>query len=211
MERDEKRLTQLVERIARALEERRKQKEKAQREAREAKERAARETSPPPSGPVVSGTPSSKPPEVVARIEENAEEGYDTEAFPKMKGKLRLPVTGELANRFGSPREDSTLSWRGLFIRAPQGREIHAVASGRVVYSDWLRGFGNLLIVDHGGGYMSLYGNAESLFARVGDVVKGGGVIASVGNSGGNAQAGLYFELRYQSKPFDPMTWAVKP
>jgi len=147
----------------------------------------------------------------VARIEESAEEGYDTEAFPKMKGKLRLPVTGELANRFGSPREDSTMSWRGLYIRAPQGREIHAVAAGRVVYSDWLRGFGNLLIVDHGSGYMSLYGNAESLFARVGDVVKGGVVIASVGNSGGNAEPGLYFELRYQSKPFDPMTWSVKP
>jgi len=212
MERDEKRLTQLVERIARALEERRKQKEKAQREAREAKERAAREAPPaPPSAPVANAPTGQKPPEVVARIEENAEEGYDTEAFPKMKGKLRLPVTGELANRFGSPRDDSTLSWRGLFIRAPQGRDIHAVASGRVVYSDWLRGFGNLLIVDHGGGYMSLYGNAESLFARVGDVVKGGVVIASVGNSGGNAQAGLYFELRYQSKPFDPMTWAVKP
>lgn len=212
MERDEKRLTQLVERIARALEERRKQKEKAQREAKEAKERAAREAPPPPSvGSPANGNPPQKSPEVVARIEQNAEEGYDTEAFPKMKGKLRLPVTGELANRFGSPREDSTLSWRGLFIRAPQGREIHAVAAGRVVYSDWLRGFGNLLIVDHGGGYMSLYGNAESLFARVGDVVKGGVVVASVGNSGGNAEAGLYFELRYQSKPFDPMTWAVKP
>jgi len=219
MERDEKRLTQLVERIARALEERRKQKEKAQKEAREAREakeardREAREAKPsaPSAPPAVNANNPQKPPEVVARIEENAEEGYDTEAFPKMKGKLRLPVTGELANRFGSPREDSTLSWRGLFIRAPQGREIHAVATGRVVYSDWLRGFGNLLIVDHGSGYMSLYGNAESLFARVGDVVKGGGVIASVGNSGGNAQAGLYFELRYQSKPFDPMSWAVKP
>jgi murein hydrolase activator len=211
MERDEKRLTQLVERIARALEERRKQKEKAQREAREAKERAARETpSAPPAASSSGGNIQAKPPESVARIDENAEEGYDTEAFPKMKGKLRLPVTGELANRFGSPREDSTLNWRGLFIRAPQGREVHAVASGRVVFSDWLRGFGNLLILDHGGGYMSLYGNTESLFARVGDVVKGGVVIASVGNSGGNAEAGLYFELRYQSKPFDPMIWAVK-
>ncbi len=212
MERDEKRLTQLVERIARALEERRKQREKTQKEAREAKERASREApAAPPSPPSANGTGPQKPPQVIARIDQTAEEGYDTEAFPKMKGKLRLPVTGELANRFGSPREDSTLSWRGLFIRTPQGREIHAVAAGRVVYSDWLRGFGNLLIVDHGSGYMSLYGNAESLFARVGDVVKGGSVVASVGNTGGNAEPGLYFELRYQSKPFDPMSWAIKP
>jgi len=212
MERDEKRLTQLVERIARALEERRKQREKVQKEARDAKERASREAlAAPQSPPSANGTGPQKPPQVIARIDQNAEEGYDTEAFPKMKGKLRLPVTGELANRFGSPREDSTFNWRGLFIRTPQGREIHAVAAGRVVYSDWLRGFGNLLIVDHGSGYMSLYGNAESLFARVGDVVKGGAVVASVGNTGGNAEPGLYFELRYQSKPFDPMTWAIKP
>jgi septal ring factor EnvC (AmiA/AmiB activator) len=228
LERDERRLTQLVERITKALEERRVQREKALRE-RLQREKAARaaarerkggdskaegEAAGTESGGAEGGKAGGevhKPPEIVARIEESAEEGYDTEAFPRMKGHLRLPVTGELANRYGSPREDSGLNWKGLFIRAPQGREVHAVGSGRVVYSDWLRGFGNLLIIDHGSGYMSLYGNNESLYARVGDVVKGGVAVASVGNSGGNAEPGLYFEIRYQSRPFDPMTWVERP
>ncbi len=231
MQRDEKRLTDLVERIARQLEERRVAREKAQKERTERaerdrqqkeRERQARAARPPaggaamaPNEPSVDGQAArdaaGKHADVVANIDEAAEEGYDTEAFPHMKGRLRLPVTGELANRFGSPREDSGLNWRGLFIRAPQGREVRAVAAGRVVFSDWLRGFGNLLIIDHGAGYMSLYGNAEALLARVGTVVKGGTAVASVGNSGGNAEPGLYFELRHQSRPFDPMSWVGKP
>jgi septal ring factor EnvC (AmiA/AmiB activator) len=76
-----------------------------------------------------------------------------------------------------------------------------------VVFADWLRGFGNLLIVDHGNGYMSLYGNNETLFKQVGDSVKGGDSIAAVGNSGGNAESGLYFELRHESKTLDPLKW----
>ena len=237
MQRDEKRLTELVERIAKALEERRRLKEKAQRERAERAEReraqrdkaaraaataaAGRERKPgegraggepaPAEGAAPDGGETAKRPPVIARIDESAEEGYDTEAFPRMKGRLRLPVTGELANRFASPREDSGLNWKGLFIRAPQGREVHAVATGRVVFSDWLRGFGNLLIIDHGAGYMSLYGNNEALFARVGELVKGGMTVAAVGNSGGNPEPGLYFELRYQSRPFDPMSWVGRP
>ena len=144
-------------------------------------------------------------------IDKVPEFGYDSDSFARMKGHLRLPVAGELMNRFGSPRSDTGLSWRGLFIRAPEGRDVKAVASGRVVFADWLRGFGNLLIIDHGGSYMSLYGGAQSLFAQVGDVVKGGATVASAGSTGGNSESGLYFELRYQSKPFDPMTWVGRP
>ena len=96
---------------------------------------------------------------------------------------------------------------RGIFIRAPAGQEVHAVAGGRVVFADWLRGFGNLVIVDHGGGYMSLYGNNDALFKHAGDDIGMGEAIASTGNSDGNAETGLYFELRFQSKPFDPLTW----
>jgi len=81
------------------------------------------------------------------------------------------------------------------------------VAPGRVVFADWLRGFGNLLILDHGGGYMSLYGNNESLYRQVGDSVKTADSIAAVGSSGGNTQPGLYFELRFQGKPIDPLGW----
>ncbi|MEN6586533.1 MAG: peptidoglycan DD-metalloendopeptidase family protein [Sulfuricella sp.] len=123
------------------------------------------------------------------------------------KGKLPLPVRGELTGRFGSPRQDSGAPWRGLFIRTAAGQEVHNIAEGHVVFADWLRGFGNLIIIDHGNGYMSLYGNNESLFKHVGDNVRSGEVIASTGNSGGNPETGLYFELRFQSRPFDPLTW----
>ncbi len=127
--------------------------------------------------------------------------------FRKLKGRLRLPVIGELTNRFGSPRQDSGLSWKGLFIAAKTGREVKAIANGRIVYADWLRGFGNLLILDHGDGYMSLYGNNEALLKQSGEEASAGDTIASVGTSGGNPESGLYFELRYQGKPFDPLPW----
>jgi len=132
-----------------------------------------------------------------------------TGPFRKMKGRLRLPVIGELMNRFGSPRQDSGLSWKGLFISATPGREVKAIAGGRVVFADWLRGFGNLMIMDHGNGYMSLYGNNEALLKQVGDEAQVGDTIAAVGNSGGNPDSGLYFELRFQGKPFDPLPWVT--
>ncbi|UCH50034.1 MAG: peptidoglycan DD-metalloendopeptidase family protein [Betaproteobacteria bacterium] len=128
-------------------------------------------------------------------------------AFGKLKGRLRLPVIGELTNRFGQPRKDSGLSWKGLFIAANEGDRVKAIAAGEVVYADWLRGFGNLMILDHGGGFMSLYGNNEALFRQVGDRLGAGDTIASVGNSGGNAESGLYFELRRNGRPFDPLPW----
>ncbi len=132
---------------------------------------------------------------------------FDGSPFAQLKGKLTLPVRGELANRFGTPRPDSTVLWKGLFLKAANGQPVKAVAAGRVVFADWLRGFGNLLIVDHGSGYMSLYGNNETLYKQVGDVLHGGDTIATVGNSGGNEDSGLYFELRHESKPLDPMKW----
>ena len=131
----------------------------------------------------------------------------DGSAFALLKGRLNLPVRGELRNRFGSPREDSGLSWKGLFITAPAGQDVKAIAAGRVVFADWLRGFGNLLIIDHGDGYMSLYGNNESLYKQVGEASRGGETVAAVGNSGGNMDSGLYFEIRYQGKAFDPLAW----
>ncbi len=128
--------------------------------------------------------------------------------FAALKGKLRLPVRGDVTNRFGASREDSGISWKGLFIKASEGAEVKSVANGRVVFSDWLRGFGNLIIVDHGDGYMSLYGNNQAVLKQVGDSVRAGDAIASVGNSGGNETNGLYYELRRQSKPFDPLSWS---
>jgi len=131
----------------------------------------------------------------------------DGSAFADLKGKLSLPVRGELKGRFGSPRADGGLSWKGVFIATQPRQEVKAVAAGRVVFADWLRGFGNLLIIDHGGGYMSLYGNNESLFKQVGQPTRGGEAVAAVGNSGGNTDYGLYFEIRHQGKAFDPLSW----
>ena len=131
----------------------------------------------------------------------------DGSAFVDLKGKLSLPVRGELKGRFGSPRADGGLSWKGVFIATQARQEVRAVANGRVVFADWLRGFGNLLIIDHGGGYMSLYGNNESLFKQVGQPATGGEAVAAVGNSGGNTDYGLYFEIRHQGKAFDPLSW----
>lgn len=134
---------------------------------------------------------------------------FDGSPFDRLKGKLVLPVKGEVTNRFGTPRPDSTVLWKGLFLRTPAGQSVKAVAAGRVVFADWLRGFGNLLIVDHGKGYMSLYANNETLFKQVGDMLRGGDTIAAVGNSGGNKDSGLYFELRHESKPLDPINWVT--
>lgn len=128
-------------------------------------------------------------------------------SFASLKGKLRLPVRGELVNRFGSPRERGGVKWNGLFIRAADGDEVKAIAGGRVVFAEWIRGFGNFIILDHGDNYMSLYGHNDALVKRVGENVKSGDTIAVVGNSGGNSQSGLYFELRHKGKPFDPLTW----
>ena len=127
--------------------------------------------------------------------------------FSGLKGALRLPVAGELMNRFGAPREGGGLSWKGLFIRAAQGSAVKAIAAGQVVFAEWLRGFGNLVIVDHGEGYMSLYSNNESLYKQVGERVQPGDAIATVGNSGGQPDTGLYFEMRHQSRPVNPLLW----
>lgn len=135
------------------------------------------------------------------------EPGRDGTPFSRLKGLLHLPVRGELMNKYGTPREGGGVSWKGLFIRAAEGSEVRAVAQGTVAFADWLRGFGNLVIVDHGEGYMSLYSNNESLYKQEGDRVRMGEAIASVGNSGGQESPGVYFELRHQSRPINPMTW----
>ena len=131
----------------------------------------------------------------------------DNAPFKSLRGKLVLPVKGRISNKFGARRPESTMAWTGWFLRATPNQPVKAVAAGQVVYADWLRGFGNLLIIDHGQGYMSLYGNNETLYKQVGDSLRSGDVIATVGSSGGNQDSGLYFELRFEGKPFDPGKW----
>ncbi|HEY9192798.1 MAG TPA: peptidoglycan DD-metalloendopeptidase family protein [Methyloversatilis sp.] len=129
--------------------------------------------------------------------------------FPKLRGKLPWPATGELARRFGAQGSDGGTPLRGIFIRAASG-DVRAVAGGTVVFADWLRGFGNLIIVDHGDHYLSIYGNNEALLKQVGSTVRGGDAIASIGSSGGASESGLYFELRHQGQALDPLKWVSR-
>jgi septal ring factor EnvC (AmiA/AmiB activator) len=128
--------------------------------------------------------------------------------FSALKGQLSWPVKGRLSNKFGSARTESEQRvWDGVLIEASEGTEIRAISRGKVVYSDWLRGYGMLTIVDHGEGYMSLYAFNQSLYRKVGEWVDVGDVIASVGQSGGRSQSGLYFGIRSEGKSVDPLEW----
>lgn len=127
--------------------------------------------------------------------------------FGNLRGRLGFPVQGELAGRFGAQRDDGGTRWRGLFIRANDGDEVRAVAAGDVVFSDWLRGYGNLIIVDHGDDYLTIYGYNDAVLRVVGERVAGGDAIAYVGASGGVPESGLYFELRHKGEPVDPLRW----
>jgi len=127
--------------------------------------------------------------------------------FAKLKGKLKWPTSGSRIIAYGEPRNLGKLRWQGVVIAGKEGQEVKAVSHGRVAFADWLRGFGLLLIIDHGDGYMSLYGHNQSLFREVGDWVEKGDTIAAVGNSGGIDRNALYFEIRKDGKPTDPVRW----
>ncbi|HDZ55676.1 MAG TPA: peptidase M23 [Pseudomonas xinjiangensis] len=130
--------------------------------------------------------------------------------FTQAKGKLPLPVKGDIQARFGSQRgDDARLKWDGVLITAREGTQVHAVHGGRVVFADWLRGSGLLLILDHGGGYLSLYGHNQSLLREVGSWVKPGESVATVGRSGGLGSPSLYFSIRHQGRPLDPLAWCM--
>ncbi len=199
LKRDERSLTDLVERLNRVMA------QQAAREAARARARAAAlKTQKKQKGDQREGSTSRK---AVAVNTETPIAFRSDRPFSGLKGLLRLPVAGELMNRFGAPREGGGLNWKGLFIRSAQGTAVKAIAAGQVVFADWLRGFGNLVIVDHGEGYMSLYSNNESLYKQVGERVQPGDAIATVGNSGGQPDTGLYFEMRHQSRPVNPLLW----
>lgn len=196
--RDEKNLSNLVERLAKII---------PKTIRKQVKKTKQKKTKP------VTDIDESKPDDksdIVANNEETPSNDYAGINFSALKGKLRLPARGELTNRFGAKRDDTGISWKGLFIRAAEGSDVKTVATGRVVFADWMRGFGNLIIVDHGSGYMSLYGNNQAMLKNVGEEVTAGDAIASIGNSGGNDSNGVYYELRRNSQPFDPLSWSVR-
>jgi septal ring factor EnvC (AmiA/AmiB activator) len=135
------------------------------------------------------------------------ESSISRKSFAKLKGKLAWPLKGKLRRLFGRTKPQSDLRWQGVRIEAASGSHVMAVSHGRVAFADWLRGLGNLIIIDHGNSYLSLYGHNESLFKTAGDWVEAGEVISSVGSSGGEQKSGLYFEIRKKGKPQNPTRW----
>jgi septal ring factor EnvC (AmiA/AmiB activator) len=192
LERNERRLTGLIDQLSRVLAEQERQRQLGERKAK-----------PGPAPQRQAARPVAAP--------ESAASAVTTSVPLTPQLRMALPVQGEIVARFGSPRRTEAgvdaPTWKGLLIQAPQGAEVRAVAGGQVIFSDWLRGFGNLLIVDHGNGVMSVYGNNATLARSAGDRVAQGDVIAEVGNTGGMPQPGLYFEVRHRGRPVDPLQW----
>jgi murein hydrolase activator len=131
------------------------------------------------------------------------------ERFAALKGRLPLPLAGRIIAHYGQPKGVGKLTWRGIFVAAKEGQPVRAISRGRVAYADWLRGFGLLLILDHGDGYMTLYGHNEALRRRTGDWVEAGQVIATAGNTGDAPATGVYFEIRKNGVPNDPLQWCA--
>jgi len=129
------------------------------------------------------------------------------QAFARLKGKLAWPVKGKVKRLYGRNKPLSNLRWQGVIIEASSGSRVKAVSHGRVAFADWLRGLGNLIIIDHGNSYLSLYGHNESLFKSAGEWVEAGEIISSIGSSGGQKTPGLYFEIRKKGKPQNPTGW----
>ena len=142
--------------------------------------------------------------ELLADIPGNPSEN---QPFVAQKGKLPWPAKGSFLSKFGHPKNQGDLKWNGVLIKADFGTPIQVISHGRVAFSDWLQGFGFITIIDHSDGYMSLYGNSESLFKQTGDWVSAGDVIATAGDSGGQPQSGVYFEIRSRGKPVNPAKW----
>ena len=131
----------------------------------------------------------------------------DIPPFNSLKGKLDWPIRGKLLTRFGSRKQGGKLKWQGVVINAEIGVDVQAISGGQVVFADWFRNLGLLIIIDHGDGYMSLYGYNQSLLKRTGDWVLPGEIIALAGDSGGQLRSGVYFEIRNNGSPVNPAKW----
>ncbi|MCK4707327.1 MAG: peptidoglycan DD-metalloendopeptidase family protein [Gammaproteobacteria bacterium] len=127
--------------------------------------------------------------------------------FSSLKGRLPWPISGRIINKYGAKKSRSDLKWNGVVLSKGYGTPVHAISRGRIIFSDWLQGYGFIIIIDHGSSFMSLYGYNRNLLKEPGDWVKAGEVIATVGDSGGQKKSGLYFEIRKQGKPVNPKKW----
>ncbi|HEX7029416.1 MAG TPA: peptidoglycan DD-metalloendopeptidase family protein [Gammaproteobacteria bacterium] len=128
-------------------------------------------------------------------------------AFGELRGKLPWPAAGSVVARFGEPRVGGRMQWNGLMIAGEPGTPVRAVSHGRVAYADWLPHYGLLMVIEHGDGYLSLYGHNQALYKEVGDWVEGGEIIAAIGDSGGQQRAALYFEIRHGKEVVNPGRW----
>jgi septal ring factor EnvC (AmiA/AmiB activator) len=181
--RDEINLTKLVEKLAKA----------AQSKEKERKQQASQQNEMPKRQ-------SSKQDQAVFNNNSEPTQAFSAAAFASLKGKLSLPVKGQVINRLKD--------LKGLLIKSEEGTPVKSIASGKVVYADWMRGYGNIIIISHGNGYMSLYGYNQSLLKSENSTVNVGDVIATVGNTGGNSASGLYFALRQNGITLDPLSWS---
>lgn len=141
---------------------------------------------------------------IIERLAKQTEKAAQLTGLDK---NLRWPTDGTLRYTFNTPRQDGAVRWQGIFIASEEGKPIKAVRGGKVIFADWLKGYGLLVIVDHGNSYMSLYAYNESLYKKEGDLVLADETIASVGKSGGMSEPGLYFEIRHAGNPIDPLAW----
>ncbi len=146
---------------------------------------------------------------LIAELQRRAQPSGTT-TFARSKGKLPWPSIGKLIHRFGEPRSGGLLKWQGIVINASEGTAVAAVHAGKVAFSDWLRGFGLLTIIDHGSGYMSLYAHSDVLYKEVGDRVTAGETIATAGRSGGQSTSGVYFEIRSNGAAVNPLAWLAR-
>ena len=196
LRRDEQRLTRLVDRLAKMI--------------------ASR---PKPSKPKPKAAPKDRKDRNKPNVQTTGAKGTDAPEAPdagddspdfadlaRLKGRLPYPVAGTVSQRFGASLEGGVRS-KGIFVRTANGASVQAVAAGQVVFADWMRGFGNLLVIDHGGGFMSIYGYNEAVLKDVGASVRAGEAIAAAGSTGGRSETGLYFELRRKGEPLDPGQW----
>ena len=134
----------------------------------------------------------------------------ENKPFKQQQRLLPWPVQGKFLARYGQSRNKGDLKWNGVLISSTYGIPVRTISHGRVAFADWLQGYGFIIIIDHGEGYMSLYGHNESLFKQAGDWVAAGEVVATTGDSGGQPEPGLYFEIRARGKPVDPFLWCTE-
>lgn len=210
---DEKQLSALIQRINAQLEQRRqlalrqaaerkKAREDARRIAAEKRRQQVAEAKKQGKAP----PPEPKNPPRVETVDEVVDAGASGKAFKSLQGRLKLPVAGEIAGRFGARRGEGN-SWKGIYIRSNPGTPVRAVADGTVVYADSLRGFGNAMIIDHGGGYLTVYTGFGTMVRGQGASIRGGDVLGTSGAMD-SGETGLYFELRYLGRPINPLSWA---